>query len=67
MSDNQTTNTSGGIGLVGGLFLLFLGLKLIHVIDWSWWWITAPLWIPTALVLTAFALVILVSVLRTRP
>ena len=24
--------------------LLFLGLKLTQQIDWSWWWITAPLW-----------------------
>ena len=27
------------------LFLIFLVLKLTNVIDWSWWWITAPLWI----------------------
>lgn len=26
------------------LFLTFLILKLCHVIDWSWWWITCPLW-----------------------
>lgn len=26
------------------LFLLFLTLKLTDVVDWSWWWITAPLW-----------------------
>jgi hypothetical protein len=34
----------GGISLSGALFLLFLGLKLGGVIDWSWWWVTAPLW-----------------------
>ena len=27
-----------------GLFLVFLTLKLTHVIDWSWWLITIPLW-----------------------
>lgn len=27
------------------LFLLFLGLKLSNHIDWSWWWIFAPIWI----------------------
>ena len=32
----------------GVLFIVFLVLKLTHVIDWSWWWITAPLWIPIA-------------------
>ena len=35
----------------GGFFLLFVIfaiLKLIGVIDQSWWWVTAPLWIPVA-------------------
>jgi hypothetical protein len=36
----------GGIGFAAALFLLFLGLKLGHAIAWSWWWVTAPLWIP---------------------
>ena len=31
------------------LFVIFLILKLIHVINWSWWWVTAPLWISGAL------------------
>lgn len=35
------------------LFLLFLGLKLTGYIAWSWWWVTAPLWIPV-LVLAVF-------------
>ncbi len=26
------------------LFVVFLVLKLTEVIDWSWWWVTAPLW-----------------------
>ena len=32
------------------LFLLFLVLKLTNVIAWSWWWVTAPLWIGPAFV-----------------
>lgn len=36
--------TSGSIGFPGILFIVFLVLKLTHVIDWSWWWVTAPLW-----------------------
>lgn len=27
------------------LFLIFLVLKLIGVIAWSWLWVTAPLWV----------------------
>ena len=43
MSDT-TSKTSGGVSFLGLLFIAFLVLKLTHVIDWSWWWITAPLW-----------------------
>lgn len=57
MSD--TSSRSGGIGLTGALFLIFLVLKLVGVIDWSWWWVTAPLWISAAL---GVALLILVGI-----
>jgi len=53
----QTTK-SGGVSFAGLLFLLFLGLKLTNQIDWSWWWVTAPLWGPIALVLV-FALIVI--------
>lgn len=38
------------------LFLIFLVLKLSGTIDWSWWWVTAPLWIPAAIALAFIAL-----------
>jgi len=47
MSNNNSN--SGGIGFAGLLFLVFLVLKLCKVIDWSWWWITSPLWAPLAI------------------
>lgn len=31
------------------LFIVFLVLKLTNVITWSWWWVTAPLWMPLGL------------------
>lgn len=37
----------------GLLFLVFLVLKLTNVINWSWWWVTAPLTIPLALLVLA--------------
>lgn len=30
------------------LAVLFIGLKLTGHIDWSWWWVLAPLWMPFA-------------------
>lgn len=41
---NNNTN-NGGVGFIGLLTLLFIGLKLTHYIDWSWWWVLSPLWI----------------------
>jgi hypothetical protein len=46
---------SNGISFAGLLFLLFLGLKLGgvgQVANWSWWWVTAPLWGGIALYLS---------------
>ena len=31
------------------LLVAFIVMKLTGVIDWSWWWVLAPLWIPLAL------------------
>jgi hypothetical protein len=52
MSENKSS--SNGIGLGTVLFLIFLTLKLAEIGPvqyWSWWWVTAPLWIPLAMVL----------------
>jgi hypothetical protein len=45
----DTGNAYGGVGLGTVLFLIFLVLKLCNVIDWSWWWVTSPLWISAIL------------------
>lgn len=54
MEDKKTTTIS-----VQGLFstlltIAFIVLKLCHVIDWSWVWVLAPLWIPLVLVILIF-------------
>lgn len=51
MKNMETKTTSSGIGLTGLVFIVFLVLKLTHVIDWPWLWVTAPLWIPLAIAL----------------
>lgn len=39
-------SSSGGLSLGMVIFIVFLILKLTNNIDWSWWWVTSPLWIP---------------------
>jgi len=46
---SQQQDSASGQFLLIGVFLIFLTLKLCGVIDWSWWWVTAPLWMPIVL------------------
>lgn len=41
----SSSSPSSGIGFVGLLALLFIALKLTGHIDWSWWWVLAPIWL----------------------
>ena len=43
------SNSGTGLSLSAVLFIVFLVLKLTGNIDWSWWWVTSPLWIPFAI------------------
>jgi len=52
---------SAGIGFMGMLAVLFIGLKLSSIIDWSWWWVLTPLWGPMALLLLAIAILMVVA------
>ena len=42
----SNSNRGGGIGIFGLLTLIFVVLKLIGYITWSWWWVVSPLWLP---------------------
>ena len=53
---NNSKNISGGIGFFGLLTIVFIVLKLTGFIDWSWWWVLAPFWIPWGIVLILSAL-----------
>lgn len=52
-------NKSGGMDICSVLFIVFLVLKLVGVISWSWWWVTSPLWIPLAFVAVIFVLALI--------
>lgn len=48
-----------GPGFFSLLTLMFIGLKLTDHIDWSWWWVLAPVWIKFAFILLLIAIVII--------
>ena len=60
----KVNNNSNGIGFVGALTIAFVVLKLMKIIDWSWWWVLLPLWISTLVVIVMIAVVLLVIWLK---
>ena len=64
MSNKNTVSIKLG-GFLELLTLLFIGLKLTNYIDWSWWWVLAPTWIPASIVLSILAFVGVVFFIAT--
>jgi len=48
-----------GITVPGLLGVAFVILKLCHVINWSWWWVTAPFWGGFVLLFILFFVVVI--------
>lgn len=40
----ESESSSGGIGVLGLLGVVFVTLKLLGKINWSWWYVTMPFW-----------------------
>ena len=60
--ENKNRVSSSGIGFVGLLQITFIVLKLCGVIDWSWIWVLAPLWISVAFVVLMLIIFYLIFV-----
>lgn len=58
--NNSTHYSGGGLGLSGVLTVVFVVLKLVGVINWSWVWVLSPLWISA--IITVVLIIILLIV-----
>ena len=61
MSSETKVSYSGGIGFTGLLTIVFIILKLIGTIAWSWWWVLSPLWISFLLVMVFFVILLIIE------
>lgn len=61
---DKKNSGGGGISFVGLLTIVFIALKLTHVIAWSWWWVLSPLWISVAVVALIGIIAVFVALLR---
>lgn len=57
--NNKNYNFSSSGLFVVLLTILFIALKLLNKIRWSWWWVLSPIWISACIVLLIFIAVVL--------
>lgn len=65
-NDNNSTTSGGGIGFVGVLTIVFIVLKLLGKINWSWVWVLSPIWISAALVILLLVIFIIIAAILNR-
>ena len=60
--ENRNTGTvvNSGTGVTGLLGVAFVTLKLIGIIDWSWWWVLSPFWIPLAFAILGITIAVVI-------
>lgn len=57
----EKNSSRGGVGFVGLLQIAFIVLKLTKVINWSWWWVLAPIWISGLLTVLLFVILFITN------
>lgn len=61
---HENSSSSNGIGFTGLLTIVFITLKLTHVIKWSWWWVLVPLWISAGVAMFILLVILVVCLAR---
>ena len=44
------------------VFLAFFFAKIFDKIDWSWWWVFSPLWVPILLVIISLLIILILKI-----
>ena len=60
----NNAGAASGIGFLDALLLIFIVLKLIRIITWSWWVVLMPLWIEIILVIIFILIIIIGNIAR---
>lgn len=55
----------GGLGIVSVLTIIFVVLKLLGVIRWSWIWVLSPIWISAVIVAAVFSVILISGRVKT--
>ena len=69
MSEKSKINnivSSSGTSLASLLTVAFVVLKLTHIIDWSWVWVLAPLWIGAASAVVILIVLFIITIIVAK-
>ena len=66
MKNNESKEATGGIGFVGLLTIVFITLKLLGKITWSWAWVLSPIWIPIIICVAIIIIVFITDVISSH-
>ena len=62
-NDNRGTTIGGGLNILGVVEIVFIILKLLGIINWSWWIVLIPLWIDLGITLLIILVIIIVAII----
>ena len=54
---------NGGMKFCDVLLIVFIVLKLCKVINWSWWWVLSPFWIPLGLAVILLLISVIIKLI----
>lgn len=64
--NEKSSVSASGIGVTGLLGVVFIVLKLVGVINWSWWWVLSPFWISLILGLVLIGVAVVLNIIADR-
>ena len=68
MKSKKTTSTVFRIdGLCAILFFILALLKVTGIIDWTWLWVSSPLWVPLSIIIGGSIVVFMMAALVILP
>lgn len=65
-NNNRSSATGGGLSILGVVEIVFIILKLLGIINWSWWIVLIPLWIDLGITLLVILFIIVAIIMANK-
>lgn len=65
-NNNRNSAAGGGLNILGVVEIVFIILKLLGIINWSWWIVLIPLWIDLGITLLIILVIIVAIIMDNK-